>query len=62
LTVLDITGSRKVNGVAELHSELLRATICKDFVEFYGISKFGNVTNGGKCFINRGVSASKLLP
>ncbi|KAF8624321.1 hypothetical protein AX15_005950 [Amanita polypyramis BW_CC] len=39
-------GSRKVNGVAELHSELLRTTILKDFVEFEGISKFGNVTNG----------------
>ena len=33
-------GSRKVNGVAELHSELVRTTILKDFVEFYGISKW----------------------
>ncbi|KIM37789.1 glycosyltransferase family 35 protein [Hebeloma cylindrosporum] len=39
-------GSRKVNGVAELHSELVRTTILKDFVDFEGISKFGNVTNG----------------
>ncbi|KZS95388.1 glycogen phosphorylase [Sistotremastrum niveocremeum HHB9708] len=39
-------GSRKVNGVAELHSHLVRTTILKDFVEFYGPSKFGNVTNG----------------
>ncbi|KAI0656188.1 glycogen phosphorylase [Cubamyces menziesii] len=39
-------GSRKVNGVAELHSELVRATIMKDFVDFYGVSKFSNVTNG----------------
>ncbi|KAJ8494788.1 hypothetical protein ONZ45_g13120 [Pleurotus djamor] len=38
--------SRKVNGVAELHSELVRTTILKDFVEFFGPSKFGNVTNG----------------
>jgi starch phosphorylase len=45
---IELPGSRKVNGVAELHSQLLKATICKDFVEFYGISKFGNVTNGGK--------------
>ena len=36
---LAVIGSRKVNGVAELHSELLRATILKDFVEFYGVSK-----------------------
>ncbi|PFH49284.1 glycosyltransferase family 35 protein [Amanita thiersii Skay4041] len=39
-------GSRKVNGVAELHSELVRTTILSDFVEFEGISKFCNVTNG----------------
>ncbi|KXN85932.1 Glycogen phosphorylase [Leucoagaricus sp. SymC.cos] len=39
-------GSRKVNGVAELHSELVGTTILKDFVEFEGVSKFGNVTNG----------------
>ena len=32
-------GSRKVNGVAELHSELVRQTIMKDFVDFYGVSK-----------------------
>ncbi|KAK0219004.1 glycogen phosphorylase [Armillaria fumosa] len=39
-------GSKKVNGVAELHSDLVKTTILKDFVEFEGISKFGNVTNG----------------
>jgi starch phosphorylase len=39
-------GSRKVNGVAELHSELVKTTILKDFVEFEGQSKFSNVTNG----------------
>jgi len=55
LTASNITGSRKVNGVAELHSELLKATICKDFVEYYGISKFGNVTNGGKYFVNHDI-------
>ena len=57
---MNIVGSRKVNGVAELHSELLRATISKDFVEFFGISKFGNVTNGGKYFVDHGVSVPKL--
>jgi len=40
------TGSRKVNGVAELHSELVRKTIMKDMVDIFGVSKFGNVTNG----------------
>ncbi|KAF8519332.1 glycosyltransferase family 35 protein [Hysterangium stoloniferum] len=39
-------GSRKVNGVAELHSDLLKKTIMKDMVEVFGVSKFGNVTNG----------------
>lgn len=39
-------GSRKINGVAELHSELVRTTIFKDFLDFFGVSKFGNVTNG----------------
>ncbi|KAG2006281.1 glycogen phosphorylase [Coprinopsis cinerea AmutBmut pab1-1] len=39
-------GSRKVNGVAELHSDLVKTTILKDFVEFEGIDKFSNVTNG----------------
>ncbi|KAF9039949.1 glycogen phosphorylase [Panaeolus papilionaceus] len=43
---LAVIGSRKVNGVAELHSELVRTTILKDFVEFEGVSKFGNITNG----------------
>lgn len=46
MAFLACVGSRKVNGVAELHSELVRTTILKDFVEFEGISKFGNVTNG----------------
>lgn len=36
-----------------MHSELLKATILKDFVEFYGPSKFFNVTNGSK--FNHGV-------
>lgn len=43
---LAIIGSHKVNGVAELHSDLIRTTIFKDFVEIYGPDKFTNVTNG----------------
>ncbi|KAJ7070808.1 glycosyltransferase family 35 protein [Mycena amicta] len=46
MAFLACIGSRKVNGVAELHSDLVQTTILKDFVEFEGISKFGNVTNG----------------
>lgn len=46
MAFLAIVGSQKVNGVAELHSELIKTTIFKDFVKFYGPSKFVNVTNG----------------
>lgn len=46
MAFLAVIGSHKVNGVAELHSELVKTTILKDFVEYYGPSKFGNVTNG----------------
>ena len=38
-------GSTKVNGVAELHSRLVRETIFRDFNDFYP-GKFVNVTNG----------------
>lgn len=46
MAYLAIIGSHKVNGVAELHSELIQTTIFKDFVKFYGPDKFMNVTNG----------------
>ncbi|KAL3480284.1 glycosyl transferase [Aspergillus californicus] len=41
-----VIGSHKVNGVAELHSDLIQTTIFKDFVAIYGPDKFTNVTNG----------------
>jgi len=43
---LVIIGSHKVNGVAELHSDLIKTTIFKDFVQIYGPDMFANVTNG----------------
>ncbi|KAK9462854.1 glycosyl transferase [Lipomyces oligophaga] len=46
MAYLAIIGSHKVNGVAELHSELIKTTIFKDFVAIYGPDKFMNVTNG----------------
>lgn len=46
MAYLAIVGSHKVNGVAELHSELIKTTIFKDFVRVFGPDKFTNVTNG----------------
>jgi starch phosphorylase len=46
MAYLAIIGSHKVNGVAELHSDLIQTTIFKDFVAIYGPDKFTNVTNG----------------
>src|ERR1700709_834808 len=46
MAFLAIIGSHKVNGVAELHSDLIKTTIFKDFVKVYGPDKFTNVTNG----------------
>ena len=42
---LGIVGSHKVNGVSEIHSDLMKKTIFKDFYEKYP-EKFTNVTNG----------------
>ncbi|KAJ5135421.1 Phosphorylase [Penicillium bovifimosum] len=46
MAYLAIIGSHKVNGVAELHSDLLKTTLFKDFVTIYGPDRFTNVTNG----------------
>lgn len=43
---LAIVGSHTVNGVAQLHSELVKNDIFRDFSSFYGMEKFQNVTNG----------------
>ncbi|MDZ7755752.1 glycogen/starch/alpha-glucan phosphorylase [Rhodohalobacter sp.] len=42
---LGIVGSHKVNGVAELHSNLIKKYLFKDFYEIYP-DKFTNKTNG----------------
>jgi starch phosphorylase len=43
---LAVVGSHTVNGVAAIHSHLIRETIFRDFVAFYGQEKFQNKTNG----------------
>jgi len=45
MATLGIVGSKKVNGVAKLHTDLIKKTIFKDFVELYP-DKFVNMTNG----------------
>lgn len=42
---LACVGSHAINGVAELHSQLLKQTVLRDFYEMYP-DKFCNVTNG----------------
>ena len=42
---LAIVGSHKVNGVAQIHTELMKQTIFADFHRFYP-DKFVNMTNG----------------
>lgn len=42
---LAVVGSHRVNGVAEIHSGLVKE-LFPDFVEFLGKDHFGNVTNG----------------
>ena len=42
---LSIYGSHRVNGVAALHTDILKKEVFKDFYEMYP-DKFVNVTNG----------------
>ena len=45
MAYLAVVGSHSVNGVAELHSELLKTTLFRDFYELWP-AKFNNKTNG----------------
>lgn len=45
MAFLAIIGSHSTNGVAELHSELLKQEVLRDFYEFYP-ERFNNKTNG----------------
>lgn len=46
MAYLAVVGSHKVNGVAALHSDLIKTDLFKDFVYCYGPEKFINITNG----------------
>lgn len=45
MAYLSVVGSHRVNGVAKLHSQLMRETIFTDFAELWP-ERFTNVTNG----------------
>ncbi|MEI6518724.1 MAG: glycogen/starch/alpha-glucan phosphorylase [bacterium] len=45
MAYLACVGCHKVNGVAELHTRLLKETVLKDFADFWP-DKFINITNG----------------
>ncbi|MCE2984030.1 MAG: glycogen/starch/alpha-glucan phosphorylase [Parachlamydia sp.] len=42
---LSIVGSHRINGVAKLHTELLKSTVFKEFYDFFP-NRFVNITNG----------------
>ncbi|KAJ3071789.1 Non-essential glycogen phosphorylase [Podochytrium sp. JEL0797] len=46
MAFLAVVGSHTVNGVAALHSELVKSMLFHDFVEYFGADHFTNVTNG----------------
>ncbi|KAJ2787198.1 Non-essential glycogen phosphorylase [Coemansia interrupta] len=46
MAFLACVGSHKVNGVAAIHSDIIKQTIFKDFVRIQGEDKFINKTNG----------------
>ncbi len=50
MAYLAVVGSNAVNGVAFIHSEIIKTDV---FPEFYAVmpAKFQNKTNGGYCWV-----------
>ena len=46
MAYLAVVGSHTVNGVAALHSELIKTELFSEFIKYYGPDKFINITNG----------------
>ncbi|KAI8391314.1 glycosyl transferase [Radiomyces spectabilis] len=46
MAYLAVVGSHTVNGVAALHSDLIKKELFSDFIKYYGPEKFINITNG----------------
>ncbi|KAJ3277397.1 Non-essential glycogen phosphorylase, partial [Blyttiomyces sp. JEL0837] len=46
MACLAVVGSHTVNGVAELHSSLVKSVLFQDYVDYFGATRFTNVTNG----------------
>ncbi|KAJ1661077.1 Non-essential glycogen phosphorylase [Dispira simplex] len=46
MAFLACIASHTVNGVAEIHTEIIKKTIFKDFIHYFGPEKFVNKTNG----------------
>ena len=46
MAYLAVVCCHTINGVAELHSELVKSTLFHEFVEFFNDDRFTNVTNG----------------
>ncbi|KAI8997657.1 glycosyl transferase [Pilobolus umbonatus] len=46
MAYLAVVGSHTINGVAALHSDLIKKNLFNDFIKYFGPEKFINITNG----------------